>query len=95
MGLSEEQRKEVNDLAELACRRHMNELFERSLPRVIQAAFTAHRNDNKAHTEQMAQHIMSCPVARKVDRLFWLAIGIAFGAGFLSGGSLLKWLWPV
>lgn len=92
MGLSEEQRREAHDVAELVCRQHMNELFERSLPRMIQAAFTAHRNDGKAHADQMAQHVLSCPIGRKVDRFLWIAVGIAFGAGVLSGGGLLELL---
>ena len=88
MGLSDEQRVEVNDLAELVVRQHMNELFERSIPRIIRASFTAHSNDSKAHANQLAQHICTCPVAKKLDRLMWLLMGIAFGAGVLSGDFL-------
>lgn len=88
MGLSEDQRTEVADLAELACRRHMNELFERGLPRIIQAAFTAHNKDGKAHAIQLAQHILTCPIAKKVDRITWLFIGLAFGAGLLGRNIL-------
>jgi len=66
----------------------MNELFERALPRIIQAAFTAHSKDAEAHKLQFIQHVATCPVARKVDRLMWLLLGLAFGSG-VAGGSIL------
>lgn len=88
MGLSEEQKSDVEALAELAVRRHMAELFDQSLPRIVQAAFAAHNADGKAHEGTIKQHALTCPVAKKLDRVLWVSLGLALATG-LGGGSLL------
>ncbi len=85
MGLSEEQRDEAKDLADLKCRIHMDELFERSLPRIIEAAFSAHNSDVEAHKPQLASHAANCPLARKFDRVLYILVGLALGVGGVGG----------
>jgi len=80
MALSDEQRVEVNDLAELTTRRHMAALFERTLPRIISASLSAHNHDCRAHGG----------VAKRVDKLRWLLIGVIAGSGVAGGGLLAK-----
>ena len=92
MALSDEQRTEVQDIADLKCRIHMKELFERSLPRIIEAAFSAHNEDIGAHAAQIATHAAACPLARKFDRVLWLIIGLAFGSGVAGGSVLVRFL---
>ena len=80
MALSDEQRTEVLDLADLQTRRHMDALFERTLPRVIEASLSAHNNDCRAHGG----------VAKRVDKLRWLLAGVVLGSAVAGGGLLAR-----
>ena len=35
----------------------------------------------------LERHIASCPIAKRVSRVYWLAIGVALGAGITGLGS--------
>lgn len=83
MALSEEQRRETELLAELACRRMVSEIVDGALPRIIEAAFNAHNADQVAHVGLVHAHEVSCPM----NRWKWVAIGAAGGAGLIGGGE--------
>ena len=69
-------RKEIDDAAELVVRRYMDDLYERTLPRVIGAAIRAHDESCSAHGG----------VAKKLSRLQWTLIGFAAAGG--AGGGI-------
>lgn len=94
MALSDEQRKETELLAELACRRMVAELVDVALPRIIGAAFNAHNADRVAHVDMLQTHALTCPM----NRWKWIIVGAAGGAGLIGGGegiaSLVKLFAP-
>lgn len=83
MGLSDDQRTEVETIAELQVRRQMNELFESALPRIVQAAFSAHNSDVEAHKAQ---------IETATNRWKTLAYGVLIGVAVLGGSEGVGWL---
>lgn len=76
MGLTDDQRQEVNDLSELAVRRYFDHFLEEVLP----CFFGSHNSDCKAHGG----------VVKRLERFKWLLIGLSFGAGVGSGVASAK-----
>lgn len=76
MGLSDDQRQEVDDISELAVRKYFDYFLGEVLPRF----FDSHNSDCKAHGG----------VAKKLDRFKWLLAGLSFGAGAGSGVGIAK-----
>ena len=68
--------KEVDAHAEIVMHRYMDHLYEKALPKIIAAVLTAHDNDCRAHGA----------VAKRVDRLRFIVIGLVIGVGI--GGSV-------
>ncbi len=38
----------------------------------------------------LRRHVESCPVAKKITKYIWLAVGISIGAGFGGGLTIAK-----
>jgi dienelactone hydrolase len=77
VGLTEDQRRECGDVAELKVRRYMDELFERVLPKILKA----HDDDVNAHYELFKQH---------TSKLKLIFVGFCAGGGVLGLQALLK-----
>lgn len=73
MALSDDQRQEVENLAELGVRRYFDHYLEHILPK----QFELHNCDCRAHGG----------IVKRVIKWKWLLIGLAVGSG--AGGSLL------
>jgi hypothetical protein len=78
MPLTEDQRKEVDDRAELQIHRYMEHLYEQHIPRIISAALNAHNSDVDAHKGAL----------KRSERLIW----ILMGASAAGGAGLAKLL---
>jgi hypothetical protein len=79
MGLTEEQRRGVEDLAELTVRRYFDHFLEEVLPKIQATVIATHDADEKAHDG----------VAKKVNRGLWLATGAGAVMG-LGGVPAVK-----
>lgn len=74
--LSGQQRQEVDERIEIFFSHYLLETFPEQVTRILEG----HNNDCRAHGE----------VAKKVDRLRFILIGLAVGSGFLGGSALGK-----
>lgn len=96
MSLSDEQRREVENIADLRVQRAMVELLDASMPRIIQAAFSAHNVDVRAHDKKFEQYPLMCPTGREFRRWKWLLIGLSIGAALSAGsGAVVMRLAPL
>ncbi len=74
--------KEVSDTAELVVRRYMDDLHERTLPRLLKAVVKAHDESGLAHGG----------VEARLSRLQWTLVGFAAAGGAGGGFGLARLL---
>jgi len=85
MGLSEEQVREVQRVAELEVRRYFDDYLQNVFPTQVTAVISAHHTDPYAHGG----------VEDRFNRLFWTLIGLAGGSGVAVGGGVATLLQAV
>jgi hypothetical protein len=78
MPLSEIQREEVGDVAELEVRRYFDHYLGNVFPGQVQQMVKAHDLDEASHGG----------VAKKVSRCLWLLLGAGVAGGFGAGFGL-------
>ena len=81
--LTTQQRCDAQKIAELEVRRYMDDLYERTLPRVIGAAIAAHDSNVEAHKVLFK---------RQWSTLKLTLVAFAAGAGLLGVGGLARLL---
>lgn len=74
MALTDDQRREVGEQIEL--------YLNRSLPRILDEAFSMHDHNCGAHSG----------IVKRFERFKWLLIGLAAGGGAGAGAGLVKLL---
>jgi len=79
--LDNQDRNEIDDRIKTHVQTYMQSLVETHLPKIIAAALRTHEDDIDAHTRQLEVHARTCSVSRKLNRLLYIGIGIAFGSG--------------
>lgn len=78
MSLTENERSETEDIAELKVRRYFDNYLENVFPAQVKQMLQEHNNDPEAHDG----------VAKKVSRAQWLITGASLVMGVGTGAAL-------